>query len=480
MLPKVVIVGRPNVGKSSLLNALAGRKISIVDPTAGVTRDRVSTSVELAPDETDDQSRHIELIDTGGYGIEDAQDLTAHVQRQIARAVAEADLVMFVVDGQAGVVPLDKQVASLLRQAGAGKNALARTGDTDAPTPRRTSPPIVLVVNKVDSSKQEPDAYEALSLGFDEAVLVSAVTGHNRHEIAAAIRRHLDFEMIETDARLDGQQPGPPPQGIVLAIVGKRNAGKSTFTNALVGDERVIVSDEEGTTRDSVDVQFTVDDQPFTAIDTAGVRRKKSVKTDIDYYSHHRSLRSIRRADVCLLLIDATVPVSQVDKQLAGEILAHHRPTVVVVSKWDLVENEQTPEAYIDYLEEALRGLNFAPIVFTSAVNGEGVTDALAMAENLYRQARHRIDTGELNRIVEPIMAERGPSHPGGKRAKVYYVTQPSVDPPTLCFFVNNPDLFDAGYQRFLENRLRQSVPFAEVPFEMLFRPRGRDRNQSA
>lgn len=450
MLPKVVIVGRPNVGKSSLLNRMARRKVSIVDPTAGVTRDRIAVPVEIPPQVKGQIARTIEVIDTGGYGIEDSDNLTADVERQIAIGVAEAHLIVFLVDAQTGIVPLDREVARLLRQTNA----------------RAT---ILLVANKVDGENQEAAAMEASSLGFGEPLCISAVTGHNYHDFESALMEAIDFDKF--DGIDDSLSAGGEPL-MHLAIVGKRNAGKSTLVNALAGAERVIVSEVEGTTRDSVDVRFEIEGKPFIAIDTAGVRKRKSVQGDIEYYSLHRSLRSVRRADVVLMMIDATVPTSQVDRQLVNEIVKHYRPCVIVVNKWDLVEDKHTQEEYAEYLDDALKGLNFAPIAFISAKNSEGLKDVVAMASNLYQQARDRVSTGELNRIVEQILCEHRPASKGGKRAKIYYVTQLDVSPPTIVLFVNDPDLFDNTYQRFLLNRFRDELPYAEVPIKLVIRQR--------
>lgn len=449
MLPKVVIVGRPNVGKSSLLNLLAGRRVSIVDPTAGVTRDRVSTTVLIPSPEVKDVGRAVELIDTGGFGIEDVDNLTAQVERQIAAGLAEADVVLFVVDAQKGLMPLDEKVARLLR-----------TGNTRAP--------ILLVANKVDDESYLLHIHEMTRLGFGEPIPLSATTSFNKRSFLETLWDHLPPEAGAEDVEkhLD--------PGVLIAIVGKRNAGKSTLVNALAGGERVIVSEVEGTTRDSIDVRFEIGDRVFTAIDTAGMRKTKSIKDDIEYYSMHRSLRSIRRADVALLLIDATVPTSQVDRQLGNEILNHYRPCVIVVNKWDLVQDKHTQEEYAEYLDKALQGLNFAPIAFISAKNNEGVRDLVAMALNLHEQAGHRVPTAELNRVMQQILSERGPAAKGGRHAKIYYATQLDVHPPTIGLFVNDVDLFDNNYQRYLINRLRDHLPYSEVPIKLLIRPRRR------
>ncbi|MEM1353357.1 MAG: ribosome biogenesis GTPase Der [Planctomycetota bacterium] len=454
-LPRIVIVGRPNVGKSSLMNRLAGRKISIVDPTAGVTRDRVSTTIEIPPDmdkgRNTDRPYQAQLIDTGGYGIEDSMQLTTEVEQQIAHGLAGADLVLFMVDAQAGVTPLDQTVAQLLRTtAGDGKK-------------------IVLVANKVDADNLEPVAYNVMQLGFGEPVMISATTKHNLSALYRAIHGQIDFESYLTEGGKNEEDAG-----VLVAVVGKRNAGKSTLVNALAGEERVIVSEKEGTTRDSVDVRLEVDGKPLTLIDTAGVRKTKSLQDDIEFYSQHRSLRSVRRADVCLLLIDAAVPVSQVDHQLVNEITKHHRPTVVVVNKWDLAEQEYTHDQYVAYLDDALKGLSFAPIVFISATQGEGMAEAVAMALNLYEQSSHRMSTSRLNSAIEQITAERGPSNKHGKHAKIYYGTQTDVNPPTVVLFVNDTDLFDRNYQQYLINRLRDYVDFSEVPIRLWLR--GKDK----
>lgn len=449
MIPKVAIVGRPNVGKSSLLNLLAGRLVSIVDPTAGVTRDRVSTVVEIPPESRGQPVRIIEVTDTGGYGIEDSQNLTADVEQQIAHAIAQSHLILFVIDAQTGIVALDRRAAAMLRTS-TGKG-------------RRV--PVIVVANKVDGPSHEAGAYEAAELGFGEPILVSASAGHNRAELLDRIRAEIDWEKLPPSST-------PEPTGMLLAIVGKRNAGKSSLVNALVGEPRVIVSELEGTTRDSVDVRFEMDGKTFTAIDTAGVRKTKSLDGDIEYYSHHRSLRSVRRADVVVFLFDATVPVSQVDQQLAMEIQRHFKPVVLVVNKWDLAENRSTQEEYIEYLEKQMKGLDFAPVAFISASKGEGVREVIEVALTLHEQAGQRVTTGELNRVMEALMAEKTPVSGIGRRPKIYYATQLAVYPPTIGLFVNDPSMFDASYQRFLINRFREELPYPEVPIKLLVRGR--------
>lgn len=456
-LPKVAIIGRPNVGKSSLLNLLAGRRVSIVDPTAGVTRDRVSTVATLHPQYEGQPTRYFEVIDTGGYGIEDSQNLTQSVEKQIALAVDEADLILFVIDAQTGVMALDIEVATLLRQGRAKGKTIS---SPDAIKPAKV--PVLLIANKVDGPRHEADAYEATRLGFGEPIPVSASTQYRKHELFEILREKIDFDALGENTN--------PDMGILMAIVGKRNAGKSTFVNALAGEDRVIVSEIEGTTRDSVDVRFHMDGETFTAIDTAGVRKTKSLDGDIEFYSHHRALRSIRRADVVVFFIDASVAVSQVDKQLANEVLIHYKPAVIVVNKWDLAEDKYTEEEYVDYLDKNMQGLNFAPIIFVSAKLNRGVRDVVAMALNLHQQANHRMGTSELNRIIHEILDKHTPSSPHGHSPKIYYVTQLATNPPTIGLFVNDPTMFDPTYQRFLINRFRETLPFSEVPIKLLLR----------
>ncbi len=460
MIPRVAIVGRPNVGKSSLFNMFCGRDISIVEPSPGVTRDRVSAFVDVpAPGGTRKRprSRTIELVDTGGHGIEDVQDLTAEVERQIAVALAEANLVVMVVDVQAGITPLDRKVARLLR-----------SGDSPAP--------VLLVANKVDSPELESAVFEAMELGLGEPLPVSATS-----RLGSAVVLETIGEMLESALPIEtGGEQETADRGLHVAIVGKRNAGKSTLVNALAGMERVIVSELEGTTRDSVDVRFQIGERVFTAIDTAGVRKRKSIQNDIEFYGYHRSLRSIRRADVVVLLIDARVPLSQVDNQLAHEIQKHHKPCILAINKWDLVRESSTQEDYLAYIEDALPGLSYAPIAFLSATSGEGVQELAALVANLHEQAGHRMGTGELNRLLEEIFAAHAPVSRGGKRGRVFYATQVETCPPTIALWVNDPDLFDHTYQRFLLNRLRDEVPFSEVPIRLIFRARGRHHKDAA
>lgn len=441
-LPVVAIVGRPNVGKSSLLNALAGRQISIVDPTAGVTRDRVSTIVEL-------EDRYFELVDTGGYGIEDQDDLTEHVEGQIARAIDQAQIILFVVDIREGVAALDRQVAELLR---------------------RPELRVLLVANKADSQSLENHRGEFFALGYGEPICVSALHGRNRTELVERILQEL--------AGLDTSRP---PEAIMkLAVVGKRNVGKSSFINSLAGEERVIVSEVPGTTRDAIDVRIEKDGHTILAIDTAGVRKKaKMASEDIEFYSYTRATRSVRRADVVLMFLDATSEISQVDKKLASYISEEYKPCIIVVNKWDLAKDRATTEQYHEYIDKLLPGLSYAPISFITATEGKNIQSLLDLARQLHKQSTTRVSTGQLNRAVKTITEERIPS---ARRKvglpRVYYSTQVATTPPTIVLFVNKPDLIDENYQRFFVNRLRDLLPFSEVPIRLLLRPHRKEKEE--
>jgi len=468
-MPRIAIVGRPNVGKSSLMNLLAKERVSIVDPTPGVTRDRVAAVVELfGPMQTEDP-KLVEVVDTGGYGVytaeggrfneigEDLARLSAPIEAQIDHAVRTADAVLFVVDAQTGLTALDETFAQILRRKA------SEFGDV----------PVRVVANKTDGESWEPHAYEAAALGFGEPILVSAKNKFRRRVFLEEL-----YELAPEESRHGNPDDNPEMR---LAIVGKRNAGKSTFVNALAGEERVIVSEIAGTTRDAVDVRFEIDGRVCVAIDTAGLRKRKSIPDRIEWYARDRALNSVDRADVAILMIDATERLSQVDKNLSKELQERHTPTVIVVNKWDLAEGqigrhgrEVTSEDYQKYLEKELLGLMRAPIVFASAKEGRGLTDIVKVAFELFEQASERVSTGELNRVMTEILNERGPSSKLGRHAKIYYVSQVATNPPTIVMVVNQADLFKPEYKRYLLNRIAERTPFTEVPVRLIIRDRKR------
>ncbi len=460
-LPQIAIVGRPNVGKSSLLNRLARRRVSIVAAEPGVTRDRVSAVIELdSPAESPPgtPARLVEVVDTGGFGAYTAQgkryddigadlsELAPDIVTQIGLATEQADLILLVVDAQNGLCRLDADIAARLR----------RRGEADK---------VLLVANKVDSDHWITYGAEAAAMGFGEPVAVSASNGFGMTEFLEAIWQRLpDSDADEPEA----------DQEMKIAIVAKRNAGKSTLINTLAREPRVIVSEIAGTTRDAVDVRLECNGRTMLAIDTAGVRKRKSFADEIELHAHHRMMTAIRRANVVILIIDATVEVSQVDKRLSLELQRLCKPTVIAVNKWDLVEDRLTGTDYQEYLTQQLRGLSYAPIVFVSARSGRGLRDLVAMAFNLYEQASHFETTGRLNQVIESILRRRGPSPRLGRQAKVYYVSQIDVNPPTIAMVVNDPALFGGGYERYLLNRLREELPYSEVPIRLVFRKRKR------
>ena len=434
-LPVVAIIGRPNVGKSSLLNALAGQMISIVEPTAGVTRDRVSTIIGR-------DKQYFELVDTGGYGIVDSDRLESHIEQQIHQAIESANLVLFMVDIRDGVVPLDEKIAQLLR-----KHNLD----------------IIGVANKADTAKMFPAAGEFSRLGFGEFLCISAKNNLNKAVLLDTI-----FDKLE---HLESDRPTEP--AMKIAIVGKRNAGKSTLVNAMVGSERVIVSETPGTTRDAVDVRFEKDGKTIIAIDTAGVRKKSRMAADsIEFYSYVRATGSIKRADIVLFLIDAAVPVSQVDKKLAKFIAEEYKSCIIVINKWDLAKNSAATADYEDYLTKLLPGLKYAPLAFTTATEGKNVQSVLDLAVEIFKQTTTWIPTTKLNKAFELIKQEKVGVSGGGKksRPKIYYATQVSINPITILMFVNKPELFEENYRRFIVNRLRYILPTNEVPIRLFAR----------
>lgn len=432
-LPMVAIVGRPNVGKSSLFNMLAGRRISIVDPTAGVTRDRISTIVTLG-------DRPFELVDTGGMGIQDVDNLTSDVERQIRLAIDEAAVILFLVDVRDGILPLDQVVAERLRAA---------------------NKPVLFVANKADEAKFDLGASEFFQLGYGEPITVSAHQARGRDELIEAIHAALPADTGEA---------APAAPELKIAVVGRRNVGKSTFINSLAEAERVIVSEVPGTTRDSIDVRFERDGKSFLAIDTAGVRKKKSLASDIEFYSLHRAERSIRRADVVLHFFDPRLRVSRVDKQLAQYILENHKPAIFVVNKWDLAKDKIPTEKWADYLRTVFAMLDYVPIAFVTAKQGKNVYRLLNLAQQLHKQAGRRIKTGLLNRVIQDAMDLNSPPVRNNRVPKVYYATQVAVHPPTIVMVMNDPELFDDTYVRYLTKALRDNFRFGEVAIKIVLR----------
>jgi GTPase len=433
--PVVAIVGRPNVGKSSLFNMLAGRRISIVDPTAGVTRDRVSTILES-------DGRHFELVDTGGIGIVDVDKLSEDVERQIRIAIDLAAVVVFVVDIREGAVPLDQSVAERLRAV---------------------QKPVIFVANKADDDHQDAAMSELFRLGYGEPLLVSANSKRGRDILISRILEKLPPATDEVPGEI----------ALKLAIVGRRNVGKSTFINSIAKEERVIVSEIAGTTRDSVDVRFERDGKTYLAIDTAGVRKKGKLANDIEFYSLHRAERSIRRADVVLHFLDARTRIGRVDKQLVEYVVEENKPCIFVVNKWDLVKHAMETEKMADYVRKVFPMLDHVPIAFVTAKVGKNTFRVFNLAQQLHKQAGERIPTGELNRIIRLALDANAPPVRNNKQGKIFYAAQVGSHPPTIALVTNGPDTFDPTYIRYLTKTLRDNGPFGEVSIKVLVRNKG-------
>lgn len=435
-IPRVVIVGRPNVGKSSIFNWLDGRRLAIVDDVAGVTRDRLITLIEH-------DDRFFELVDTGGMGIEDSDNLTKQIEAQIEAGIDEADVVLFVVDTKAGLTPLDEKVAERLR---------------------KVEKPVLLLANKTDHPGLDNNALEFHRLGRGWLIPVSVKQHRNRQQVFDEILDRLPDvkpEKGETDA-----------SRMKLTIVGRRNVGKSTFVNTLAKAQRVIVSEVPGTTRDSVDVHFNLDGHRFTAIDTPGLRRNKSIRTDIDYYGLHRAQRSIRRADVALLFFDCTESISKVDKQLAHYIEQQFKPCIFVVNKWDKVAGKVATERWVRYLREHFPTMSYCPIAFITGETGKNMKALLNHAQMLYKQAQTRVPTPMINKLIIAALQQQQPPLHMNRRPKIYFGSQIATTPPTIILMCNMPQGFPPSYQRYLINVCRDNLPFGEVPIKLYLQKR--------
>lgn len=437
-IPRVVIVGRPNVGKSTLFNAIVGQRVAIEDPMAGVTRDRVSYVYDM-------DNRSIEFIDTGGIGMVDETMLKDEIDTQIDLALNVADLVLFVFDVREGLTPLDEEVVRRLR---------------------RLDVPVIAIANKCESVRFEEGVADGYRLGFGEPVRVSA-----KEVLGIADLRERIFDEIG-DAAVVPMMPGAPGGVIRLAIVGRMNVGKSTLTNALIGEDRVIVSNVPGTTRDAVDVPFSVGGRRFVAIDTAGIRKKRTIADSVDFYSQSRAERAMRRADVALLMLDATRDVGRIDRQIGGVITSFCVPCIVVVNKWDLARDRSDTATFETYIRKTLSGLEHAPLAFMAATEELNVEPTLALAAELYDQAGQRVSTGELNRVLDRAYRRVKPRPQAGRIGKIYYGSQVSTYPPTIMLSVNDPKLFEDSWRRFLEHALQEELGFDEVPIRILFQKR--------
>ena len=443
--PIVAIVGRPNVGKSTLFNRLVGERLAIVAETAGTTRDRLYGDAEFA-------GREFIVVDTGGLALDDRADLPgtpaamlAGVRAQAQIAIDEADVVVFVVDVEQGATPNDFEIARILRQ---------------------TNKPVYLVVNKADNDMRAQDAVEFFKLGLGEPMAISALHGVGVGDLLDQIIAHLPPETAE-----------PPSDIPHLAIVGRPNVGKSSLLNAILGEERAMVSDTPGTTRDALDTELIWENQKIVLIDTAGLRKRGHIELGIEKYSTLRAIRAIQRANVALLVTDADAGVLAQDQHVASYILAEGKGVVIVVNKWDLVvKDERTLDEFTKKIRAALDFIAYAPVVFVSAKTHQRVRQVIERALAVRESFRFRVQTSELNELVREATRKHAPASKGKRMLKFLYATQVEGTPPTFVFFVNDKRLVHFTYERFLENQIRERWSFEGVPLKMIFRNRRDDK----
>ena len=429
--PLVAIVGRPNVGKSTFFNRIVGQRISIVEDTPGVTRDRLYADAEWC-------GHSFTLIDTGGLEIKSEDVMWSHIRAQAQIAVETADVIVFMLDGKTGPTHEDYEVAAYLR---------------------KSRKPILLVVNKLDNNEQHL-LYDFYELGLGEPIGISAGQAKGLGDV-------LD-EIVKLTGKYETEEK---EEALKIAVVGKPNAGKSSLVNKLLGYDRVIVSDIAGTTRDAIDTRIKIGDKEYILIETAGIRRKRSVEEDLEQYSVMRSLGAVRRADVCLIVIDSSEELSEQDVKIAGYVHEQGKPSVVVMNKWDVVEKDTyTIEKYNRKLKEELKFMDYFIPTYVSAKTGKRVDNLIKLAERAYENASRRISTGLLNDVLREAILTNEPPSKNGKRLKIYYVTEVSANPPTFVIFVNDDTLMHFSYRRYLENALRRSFDFEGTPVRLIIR----------
>lgn len=429
--PLVAIVGCPNVGKSTFFNRIVGQRISIVEDTPGVTRDRLYADAEWC-------GHSFTLIDTGGLEIKSEDVMWSHIRAQAQIAVETADVIVFMLDGKTGLTHEDYEVAAYLR---------------------KSRKPILLVVNKLDNNEQHL-LYDFYELGLGEPIGISAGQAKGLGDV-------LD-EIVKLTGKYETEEK---EEALKIAVVGKPNAGKSSLVNKLLGYDRVIVSDIAGTTRDAIDTRIKIGDKEYILIDTAGIRRKRSVEEDLEQYSVMRSLGAVRRADVCLIVIDSSEELSEQDVKIAGYVHEQGKPSVVVMNKWDVVEKDTyTIEKYNRKLKEELKFMDYFIPTYVSAKTGKRVDNLIKLAERAYENASRRVSTGLLNDVLREAILTNEPPSKNGKRLKIYYVTEVSANPPTFVIFVNDDTLMHFSYRRYLENALRRSFDFEGTPIRLIIR----------
>ncbi|MCE5199203.1 MAG: ribosome biogenesis GTPase Der [Armatimonadota bacterium] len=435
--PLVAIVGRPNVGKSTLFNRIVGRRIAIVEDTAGITRDRMYAEAEW-------NSKEFVVIDTGGITLDERDPLKTQVTVQAQVALDEADVILLMVDAVAGVTPSDEDIANHLRGS---------------------SKPVFIVANKADNQVRDADSAEFYALGLGELYPISALNGRSVADLLDGVVKALPEE---------GTESPYPEDAIKIAIIGRPNVGKSSLMNAIIGEKRMIVSDIPGTTRDAVDTVVQRGDQTLVLVDTAGIRKAGKIQGSIEYYTVLRAVRAMERADVAMIVIDAFDGLRDGDKRVAGFAHEAGRACVVVVNKWDLL-SEEDMHKFADDVRRQIPFLSYAPIVFTSAVTGMGVVAAVDTAIDAASNHAMRISTGELNRIIQNAV-DAHPYARKGKELRVKYVTMPDVKPPTIILFVNDPELAHFSYVRYLENQIRKEYSYEGTPLKIIVRKAKKER----
>jgi len=438
----VAIVGRPNVGKSTLFNQIGKKKLSIVDDMAGVTRDRIYMDANWL-------NHEFTLIDTGGIELKTADKILNSIKSQAKIAMDEADVIIFVVDGRAGVTSSDYDVAKLLKSS---------------------KKPVIVAVNKIDGANLENEIFEFYKLGLGDPIGISASNALNLGDLLDKVVE--SFPEPQNEIKDDDE--------IKIAVIGRPNVGKSSLVNKLLGEERVIVSDIPGTTRDAIDTHFFLDGTKFTLIDTAGMRKKSKIDEPVERYSVIRSLRAIDRADVVLMLIEAPVGVTEQDKKIAGYAHDSGKGCVIVVNKWDIFPNkhDRSTNRFTDDLRERLGFLQYAPVVYTSALTGQRVDRVTELVKFVAEQQSMRIQTSVLNELIRDAVAVNPPPSKKGKVAKIFFVTQADICPPRFIIFVNEPELLHFSYLRFIENRLRESFGFEGTPLKFFVRKHNQKDNE--
>lgn len=434
----MAIVGRPNVGKSTLFNQIGKKRVSIVEDFPGVTRDRIYMDAEWL-------DKKFTMIDTGGIELESQDTILSSIRVQAQLAIDEADVIVFLADGRAGVTNADAEIARILRNA---------------------RKPVILAVNKIDTQKQQMDVYEFYNLGLGDPIPIAAANSLNMGDLLDKVVE--SFSAIEAIVE--------DPDEIHIAVIGRPNVGKSSLVNAMLGQDRVIVSNVPGTTRDAIDTHFVKDNIKYTLIDTAGMRRKAKIDEPIERYSVIRSLRAVDRSDVVLMLISAPDGVTEQDKKIAGYAHESGKGCVLVVNKWDLMEKDsKTPLRFTEDLRDELGFLQYAPVIYISALTRQRVHRMPDLVKYVAEQQAMRIQTSVLNQLIMDALSVNPPPAHKGKQLKIYFMTQADVKPPKFIIFVNDPELMHFSYLRFIENKLRESFGFEGTPLKLIVKGRKED-----